>query len=335
MRPLLTIALLCAACAPPATGSPSIAPTPTVAAASPSAASPSVRPTATPSPIALPAFAGISAPGDQVVWMLVAGTRLFRSTDRGDSWTERPLPPQPVAPVIAFLDGSIGWMVNPSAPATQCQSRSLRLETTTDGGATWQAQTGTGIDPGQCSQHVALVSARSGYVDTFSVTGPPVIYRTTDGGATWAGSAPLPDPPGFTTTGGGATLRPGAVHAFAGTLLVEAAGLGGGQPRRYAFASDDGGASWRSVATAPNGGEPIVFVTATRWLQLAGPGDSRETTDGGATWHAFDTDYSQAAPIAPDVAFGSPDVGYATVRGTLKRTIDGGRHWVALRTPGT
>lgn len=46
------------------------------------------------------------------------------------------------------------------------------------------------------------------------------------------------------------------------------------------------------------------------------------------------SDYDQAAPVAPDVVFGDSAVGYATVRGGLSRTLDGGLHWSALHTPG-
>jgi photosystem II stability/assembly factor-like uncharacterized protein len=76
-------------------------------------------------------------------------------------------------------------------------------------------------------------------------------------------------------------------------------------------------------------------VTTTRWLQIGTPSSSKETTDGGATWHALTTDYSQAAPIAPEIVFADPLVGYATVRGGIQRTVDGGAHWVGIKTPGT
>lgn len=78
-----------------------------------------------------------------------------------------------------------------------------------------------------------------------------------------------------------------------------------------------------------------MFLSSSRWLELIVPGPWTETTDGGATWHPFTSDYQQAAPIAPQIVFGDANVGYATVRGTLQRTIDGGAHWTALRTPGT
>jgi len=65
------------------------------------------------------------------------------------------------------------------------------------------------------------------------------------------------------------------------------------------------------------------------------PRAAKETTDGGATWHAFTSDYQQAAPVSPAITFGDAQAGYATVRGSIQRTIDGGAHWTSLRTPGT
>jgi hypothetical protein len=98
----------------------------------------------------------------------------------------------------------------------------------------------------------------------------------------------------------------------------------------------DGGASWSYLATVPpNPDGSLVLVTASRWLRIVPPDQSQESTDGGATWHPYVTDYSQGAPISPEIVFGDPDVGYATVRGSLQRTVDGGAHWTPLRTPGT
>jgi photosystem II stability/assembly factor-like uncharacterized protein len=60
-----------------------------------------------------------------------------------------------------------------------------------------------------------------------------------------------------------------------------------------------------------------------------------ETGDSGAGWHPFTTDYAQAPPIAPEIVFGDGRVGYATVRGAIQRTLDGGAHWTGIKTPGT
>jgi photosystem II stability/assembly factor-like uncharacterized protein len=79
----------------------------------------------------------------------------------------------------------------------------------------------------------------------------------------------------------------------------------------------------------------VTFVSASRWLELIVPGESVETTDAGRTWRAYPSDYSQAAPVAPQIVFGYSLVGYATVRGSIQHTIDGGVHWTSINTPGT
>ena len=43
------------------------------------------------------------------------------------------------------------------------------------------------------------------------------------------------------------------------------------------------------------------------------------------------SDYQTAAPIPPQIACGDANTGYATSRGTLARTTDGGVHWSYLR----
>ena len=58
------------------------------------------------------------------------------------------------------------------------------------------------------------------------------------------------------------------------------------------------------------------------------PGSSSSaTTDAGASWHSFATDYVQAAGVPPQIVFGDAQTGYATVRGGIQRTSDGGVHW--------
>jgi photosystem II stability/assembly factor-like uncharacterized protein len=330
----LALTLLVAACAP----SPSAAPTSTATlpAATPTlSATATVAPSPTPTPISLPSFAQLSAPAGSVVWALVAGTRLFRSTDRGDAWTERPLPAQARNPDISFVTDSEGWLAMNATPAAQCVTQSVSLAHTANAGTAWQDVAPTGIAPPQCKENLSFIDAQRGFISAWDPNGPPVIYRSVDGGKTWTASKALADPPGFTTSNAGFTLRAGAVKPFGSALLVEAVGQTTGGQRRFVFGSSDAGATWvfRAAATDPESG--VVFVTATRWLQISTPGASKETTDGGATWHAFTTDYQQAAPIAPSIVFGDTQVGYATVRGAIQRTTDGGGHWIQIRTPGT
>jgi len=126
------------------------------------------------------------------------------------------------------------------------------------------------------------------------------------------------------------------VHQFGSVLLVDAYGqsVNSGQPAGYVFRYTDRGATWTYLATLPNPARQPAFVTASRWLDLVVHGQSQETLDAGKSWHAYPSDYEQAAPISPDVIFANTEVGYATIRGGLQRTIDGGLHWTPLRTPG-
>jgi photosystem II stability/assembly factor-like uncharacterized protein len=292
----------------------------------------------------MPNTVQLSVPSGNVVWALVAGTRLFRSTDRGETWEEHRATRDFIGgnAEIAFLDDNAGWLMLPGSPGTQCQFQSVSLAHTTDAGIRWEAlivavargQTDV-LANGQCKSGLVFVDGRRGFIGAWDPNGAPVIYRTADGGRTWSASRPLPDPPGFTTVGAGVALRAGRVRAFGTMLLVDASGQLNGRLVSYVFRSDDGGASWTYLATVPDRDGALALVTATRWLQISIPDSSKETTDGGVTWHVFDTDYSQAAPIAPIIVFGDPLVGYATVRGGIQRTVDGGAHWTHIKTPGT
>jgi len=328
MRALLTLVLVLAAC----TTQPNAATSPTPSPTATSTATPTSSPV-TPTPIALPSFAQLSAPSGTVVWALVGGQRLFHSGDRGDTWQERTLPLPVINAEVAFTNDQNGLLLWAGSAATQCQAQLAVVSRTTDAAATWQKLPGTGIADGMCKRYLSSSDATHAYFAASSPNADSVIYRTADGGQTWASSTPLPDPPGVTSSGAGFVLSAGRPRAFGSIVLVDA-GFGGDQAR-YFFRSMDGGATFRYASTIPTFEGAVVYITATRWLQISTPSASKETTDGGASWHAYTTDYSQAAPIAPDIVFGDASVGYATVRGEIQRTTDGGAHWTAIKTPGT
>lgn len=323
--------------APLGASGPRISATPTPTPTSTPASTPGVL-AKPPTPIVLPASAQLSAPSTNVIWVLVVDQYLYRSTDRGATWEQRPLPAFVIGVPqsdISFVSDREGWFTTVGSPETQCNAQMVGIWHTTDAGTTWRALGSKGIADSQCKAGLSFVDPNRGFLGTWDDNSAPLIYRTTDGGRTWTASRPLPDPPGFKTVGAGVTLHAGLVRAFGSALLVTATGQQSGGNVKYVFRSTDGGASWSYLATSPTQDGTLALVTASRWIQLIGPGQSMETTDAGASWHRYSSDYSQAAPIAADFVFGDSLVGYATVRGGITRTADGGLHWASIKTPGT
>jgi photosystem II stability/assembly factor-like uncharacterized protein len=279
----------------------------------------------------------VAAAGNGVVWIRVGDSRLFRSRDRGETWEERALPPRVFNGNIAFVDDRDGWLLTAGSPATGCMAQYFEIWRTTDGALTWQKVFEDSFSASSgCKSQLAFVDAEHGYISVSQRDAPPAVLRTTDGGRTWSSSPLFADPPGFTFSPSITRLDLGSgVADFGSTLFVSPVGQVSSQYTRYVYRSTDRGSTWLYWRTLPNT-MGIVFLTPTRWLQLGlASSESDETTDAGATWHKVPTDYQQAAGVAPQVAFGDASIGYATVRGSLQRTTDGGAHWTYLKTPGT
>jgi photosystem II stability/assembly factor-like uncharacterized protein len=319
--------------------------TPTVAATSAIAASPVPGILVPPStPIPLPAEASLSAPSSDVVWVLIDGTFLYRSSNRGTTWGQRPIPPGDFPrPEISFVDDQQGWFATGGVPETQCNAAGTAVWHTSDGGTIWQQvasvdwqhQAPGRIGYRQCKEGLSFVDAMHGFLGASDPNSRPTIYRTADGGLTWAAST-LPDPPGFVTYGSGDSLNPGLARGFGKTLLIPAWGMqpGAQMETEYIFRSVDGGATWTYLAAAGQGIDNVTFVTESRWLKISNDGSALETTDAGKTWHSYPSDYQNAAGVPSVFVFGDSVVGYGTVRGGINRTVDGGLHWALIKTPG-
>jgi photosystem II stability/assembly factor-like uncharacterized protein len=296
-----------------------------------------------PGPIGLPTSAQLSAPSTNVVWALMVNQYLYRSTDRGVTWQQEPLPPSknfcpahvspcpyPLPTEISFVSDQEGWFMSGESGQTQCNAEAIMIWHTTDAGATWQWLGSNGIAPSQCKAGLSFVDSNRGFLSAWDPKHRPIVYGTTDGGQTWKPSQPVPTPPFKTVCLDCIAMQAGIVRAFGSTLLVPV-WQQSGSTDRYVFRSTDGGATWTYVTT----GSVSAFVTASRWVWLSNSGEAIETTDAGATWHKYITNYAEAAPIAADFVFGDSLVGYATVRGGISRTVDGGLHWTRIESPGT
>jgi photosystem II stability/assembly factor-like uncharacterized protein len=279
--------------------------------------------TAPPTPSPSPSFSGakLIAPLANVVWALVDGRQLYRSTDQGNTWVRRSTPRAPVGnrpPLISFLDARNGWELVPTSDVGQCVQEAVELWQTTDGAATWHlvSQTHPDVPVDQCKDAMYFKdSAHGALVIGDPTTDLPAMFRTDDGGVTWHFEGLIH---GF--------RRAVSITAVGGTELMEMDSAR--SPRVYIFLNDvfvNG-----SVATAPDQAvSNVAFLTPTHWL-IEQPG--LETTDAGASWHPFNTDYSDAAGVPSQFVFADDHVGYGTAHGKVYRTTDGGAHWELIKT---
>lgn len=290
-------------------------------------------PSASPSSISMPTTVDLSAPSSSVVWALVAGQYLFRSTDQGNTWQRRTMPEFKAGGAakahIAFASDQDGWVFfvvttsdcggyMASAPRTSLQ-QGVQVYRTTDGAATWtladsavQGQVSAGGLPlEQCKDSFYFADPQHGFVST-SDAANMYVWRTSDGGVTWT-SARIQDPPG---TGGRIIF----IQSFGGTVDLYAPG--------DVFQSTDGGATWTRVGGFP---PPLVIVSPTRWLVIF-PASTSETLDAGKTWHDFPTDYHTDSTAFESFVFATDKVGYGTDLGKVMRTVDGGAHWELVKT---
>lgn len=238
--------------------------------------------------------------------------------------------------MITFVDDYHGYVLFPGEPGTQCQQAGASLYATSDSANTWDlvsivksdSRAPQGLPFDQCKDYVYFLDPFFGFVAGHDTAHAPVISRTQNGGRTWDQST-LPDPPGFTTNGGGVSLRVNQIRNFLGRMLLEASGTdANGVERSFIYESDDGGATW-SYSEPATGGE--VFVTATRWLRLAGD-VHEETTDAGHTWHPFETQYANPGGDQSRFVFADTSTGYGVAGGQVERTADGGVTWSLVKS---
>jgi photosystem II stability/assembly factor-like uncharacterized protein len=302
--------------------------------------SPTSSPAASSRPlVVMPTNAEVAIASNKVVWVRIGGVTgalLFRSEDQGATWQQRSLPPDArILGGLTFVDANHGWLLLASPPGTQCTAQSVQVWRTSDGAASWQNLGATGIHSSQCKQDLSFVDAQHGFLSAWDQTNRPTIYRTDDGGASWSPSAALPDPPGETTWSGGFTLHPRPVQRFGADLLVSAAGW----QHLYIYKSTDGGANWvyLTMVTGATDVDEVSFLDTHNWW-VSGPGlgpNYLYTSDAGASYGAAPGAPLSAAPIAPVFTFVDRNVGFATVRGQIWKTTDGGSHWTTVPTPGT
>lgn len=280
-----------------------------------------------------PADVRLSVASGQVVWGLIPGRGLYRSLNGGAQWEARPLPSDGhfPNPEISFVSDSDGWLFVGGVPATQCQEDGGDIWHTSDAGSTWELLETTGIASAQCKSSLAFVDKTHGYLSAWDPNHRPVIYASADGGRSWVASQPLPDPPGQVSAAGGFTLRPFLVSRRENVLYVGAGGWG----HEYVYRSMDGGRTWSYAATvgAATDVTRVTFLDASTWWAVAAGTGQLVTRDAGRSWVAAPGTAPFAAGVPPSVEFADRTTGFATSRGAVARTDDGGRTWSFVATP--
>lgn len=283
-------------------------------------------PSPTPSQIPMPTEVQLSAPSANIVWALVAHFRLFVSLDGGRSWQERSTPKAPPgseASQISFVDNTNGWM-------STCANTTTLLWKTVDGAKTWRTVSSP-FPPDQCLLGLSFVDRSHGFITESFDYAPPAIYSTPDGGETWNGST-LRNPPAYEPGQPGYAFEVVRIVRFGTSYLLAARGAVPGGITAWVFRSTDGGAIFTYVGSLPYPPDSLAFVTATRWVIIGNDGSGHETIDAGSSWHTWTTDYRDAAGVASTFIFADSMVGYGTVRGGVRRTLDGGAHWELIKT---
>lgn len=214
---------------------------------------------------------------------------------------------------------------------------------TTDGGATWRADTvpgATGLD----FRDVHAVSADTAYLMSAGEGPQSRIFRTVDAGRSWTLQHTVPGPQGFLD--GMAFWNPDRGIAYSDPV----------DGRFLVLTTEDGGATWSPV---PPGGIPpalpgeagfaasgtgIAVQGDNVWFGTGGGARARvfRSTDRGRTWEAVPVPMAGGSSGAGvfSLAFWNERDGVAVggdytkpdeTAGNVARTTDGGRTWRTVR----
>ena len=221
------------------------------------------------------------------------GGSLLRTTDGGTSWqviyktTE-------VFSAIQFITATRGWMAGFAG----------RIESTTDGGFTWNTQR---LErEGEVLNSLCFIDAERG----FAAGGHGLVLRTTDGGKTWE------------------QIATGRVEDFwAMRFASPERGIIVGEDG-VILATTDGGKTWTQKKSGTTKALLGLAITAEGLSIAVGEGGTILRSENGADWALNNSGTNE---MLSAVAAADNSILWAVgARGTTLHSTDGGKNWTAI-----
>lgn len=150
-----------------------------------------------------------------------------------------------------------------------------------------------------------------------------LLSRSLDGGRSWTTSVP----PGYVSVPGPFSF----VDRSSGFVVYEGSGRARGPRRSRLLRTDDGGSTWRRVASRPARDFGALVAVDRRRLIAAGRSGVRRSGDGGETFRRVKSRAVGRATLTDFERAGRAVFAYGGRR--LAVSTDAGRRWRRLRTP--
>ena len=238
---------------------------------------------------------------------------LLKTTDNGTTWTEITPDPSSTEPITAiyFLNASSGFATS-----------STHLYTTTDGGASWTAQS-LSFYP----TDIHFTTLYDGYASGTDNTSNAVIMHTINGGASWTTVLTQHDPNLFVS------------NFIKEDILSNVVMVTSMENTNRLYKSTDGGLTWTTITVdSVFTIHDFQFTTDLIGHVLSDYGQIYVTEDGGATWNLeYATDWGFYGPsiLLYSISF-VEETGYVCGTSGLvkKHTLTTGIHEAANTTIG-
>jgi photosystem II stability/assembly factor-like uncharacterized protein len=266
----------------------------------------------------------VAVPGGRSIVAVGERGHVLESTDGGATWRQRVAPTRSTLTAVFFVDERHGWAVGHDEVILR----------TTDGGATW---TRTHFEP-QKQQPLLDVWFANETVG-FAVGAFSTVYRTDDGGATWKNVefAPIPlakpkakkPAAGAEDLGDDEGLDQPHLNAIVGTTAAgTTAHIYVGAEAGHLYRSDDGGTTWRQLASPYEGSFfGLLPLDGDSLLAFGLRGHLFRSDDAGATWTRLDS--GTTALLSGGTRLADGTVVIAGMAGTVVISRDGGRTFAA------